>query len=434
MFSFADSNHYAYLCPIILTDWLMKKTFIFVLGALFALMANAQQKMTITVSNPIQTARVEMVEVDAEAIQKKLGTDQQWKVTDANHQEIPSQVTYDGKLIFQVGVAGKGKSTYYAEAGQPQQYEVKAKGRLFTERQDEFGWENDKVAYRVYGHGGAVGYDLFNKSTSDLMLDYWYASEQNQEMRSVSKQLSERGYQDLADQVYNAFCYHIDHGKGMDCYTVGPTLGGGANALLNKDGSLFMPQCYKTFEILDKGSLRFTVRFTYPEQDFNGEKVTETRIISLDAGSHFNRVIVSYQGLTKPTQMVAGTVIHKSNPTAYVLSPENGYLGYEDLGDASVYNAKYRDELAKQMGKIYIGLLFPNKDISMTYQQRENGIAVGHILAYCQLSTVNSQLIYYFGSGWDKNPSTEFHSLTDWEAHLSQSAMSVRNPLKVSLR
>lgn len=414
----------------------MKKTCMFVLAAVFAMLVNAQQKVTLTVKNPVKSARLEMVEVDVDAIIKTTDNRLQTTdmiITDADGKEIPSQVTYDGKLIFQAGVAGKGKSIYYVQQGTPQQYEVRAKGRLFVERQDEFGWENDRVAYRVYGHGGAVGYDLFNKSTSDLMLDYWYASEQNQEMRSVSKQLHERGFHDLADQVYNAYCYHIDHGKGMDCYTVGPTLGGGANALLNADGSLFMPKCYKTFEILDQGPLRFTVRFTYPEQEFNGEKVTETRTISLDAGSQFNRVSITYQGLTKPTKMAAGTVIHKSNPTAYVLSQESGYLGYEDLGDASVYNAKYKDELAKQMGKIYIGLLFPDKSISTSYQQRENGIATGHILATTTYQP-NATYTYYFGSGWDKNPSTGFHSLTDWEAHLSQAALSVRNPLRVTLR
>ena len=403
----------------------------------------AVERVIVIVKNPVKTARVEMVEVECSAIQKKLGVLPDGEnhpalvVTDADGNEIPSQVTWDGKLIFQVGVAGQGKSVYYVQEGQPKPYEVKAKGRLFVERQDEFGWENDQVAYRVYGHGGAVGYDLFNKSTSELMLDYWYASEQNQEMRSVSRQLEERGYQDLADQVYNAFSYHVDHGKGMDCYTVGPTLGGGANALLNPDGSLFMPQCYKSYEILDNGPLRFTVKFTYPEQDYQGEKVRETRIISLDAGSQFNRVSVSYEGLSQQAQMAAGVVVHKSNPNAYVLSQEQGYIGYEDLGDASVYKAKYQEEEGKKMGKIYVGVLFPEKNISMTYQQRENGIATGHVLGISQLSTLSSQpstFTYYFGSGWNKNPNTGFQSLTDWEAHLSHEAECVRNPLKISLK
>lgn len=408
----------------------MKRTFLLCLTVMTAIALQAAEKVKITVSNPINGARMEVVEVNAAALKKKMGVqDNGLVVTDADGKEMPSQITYDDKLIFQAGVSSKGKSVYYVQQGTPQQYEVRAKGRLFTERQDEFGWENDCVAYRVYGHGGAVGYDLFNKSTSDLMLDYWYASEQNQEMRSVSKQLHDRGYHDLADQVYNAFCYHIDHGKGMDCYTVGPTLGGGANALLNEDGSLFMPKCYKSFEILDQGPLRFTVRFTYPEQNFKGEKIVETRIISLDAGSQFNRVTISYQGLTKPANMVAGTVVHKSNPSAYVISNESGYLGYEDLGDTSVYNEKYRNELSKQMGKIYIGLLFPEKSISMSYQQRESGIATGHILANT-LYKPNTTYTYYFGSGWNKNPNTSLYSLTDWEAYLSKAAKGVRQPLK----
>ena len=170
----------------------MKKTFMYMVASFFSLMMNAADRVTITISNPINSSRLEMVEVDLKAIQKKLSEDKSVIVTDADGKEIPSQITWDGKLVFQAGVAGKGKSVYYVQKGIPQQYEVKVKGRLFVERQDEFGWENDKVAYRVYGHGGAVGYDLFNKSTSDLMLDYWYASEQNQEMRSVSRQLSER--------------------------------------------------------------------------------------------------------------------------------------------------------------------------------------------------------------------------------------------------
>jgi hypothetical protein len=130
--------------------------------------------------------------------------------------------------------------------------------------------------------------------------------------------------------------------------------------------------------------------------------------------------------------MVAGTVVHKSNPSAYIISNENGYLGYEDLGDASVYNEKYRNELSKQMGKIYIGLLFPEKSISMSYQQRENGIAAGHILA-SMLYKPNTTYTYYFGSGWDKNPNTNLNSLTDWEAYLNKAAQWVRQPLKVKL-
>lgn len=394
----------------------------------------ADKKVTLTVSNSLTSARAgEMVEVQMSAIQKKLGDVKSVVVKDANGGEVASQVTSDGLLIFQASVAGKGKSMYYVEAGTPSAYEKKATGRLFTERGDEFGWENDKVAYRVYGHGGAVGYDLFNKSTSELMLDYWYASEQNQEMRSVSKQLHDRGYHDLADQVYNAYCYHIDHGKGMDCYTVGPTLGGGANALVNEDGSLCLPKCYQKYEILDNGPLRFKVKMTYPEIEYKGKKVVETRVITLDAGSNFCEVSVSYAGLDAAAQVASGVVVHKSNPTAYVLSKEGGYVGYEDLGDASVYNAKYKDELAKQMGKIYVGTVYSAPLASVSYQQRENGIATGHVLGTGTVSATGSYT-YFFGTGWSKNPNAGLASLTDWEEMLAKKANEVKKPLKVSVK
>lgn len=410
--------------------------YLFVLTAfVFATMAVAADKVSITVANKLGASRAgEMVEVSLEQIKKKLPA--AFIITDADGNEIPSQQTYDGKVIFQVGVSAKGKSVYYAVEGTPKQYDQRVMGRLFTERGDEFGWENDRVAYRIYGHGGAVGYDLFNKSTSKLMLDWWYKSEEDKEMRSVTKKLHDRGYHDLADEVYNAFCYHINHGQGMDCYTVGPTLGAGANALLNADGSLFMPKCYQKFEILDNGPLRFTVKLTYPEMDFNGSKIVETRILSIDAGSNFCRVVVSYEGLASAAKMASGVVVHKQNPTAYVLSKENGYIGYEDLGDAGTYSyipKKYHAELASQMGHIFVGTVYPAAVEAVQYAERPNGAATGHAIATATLQP-SAPYVYYFGTAWDGNKELGINTLTDWEAVLSRHAQQVRNKLTVKIK
>ena len=109
----------------------MKKSMSLV-GALFlALLANAQQRVTLTVTNLIKSARLEMVEVDVSAIQKKLyitsphGENSPTDgliVTDADGKEIPSQHTWDGKLIFQAGVGAKAKSIYYVQQGMPHPY------------------------------------------------------------------------------------------------------------------------------------------------------------------------------------------------------------------------------------------------------------------------------------------------------------------------
>lgn len=412
----------------------MKKIVLSLSLMLLAVLSQAADKVTLTVQNSLSNDRIfEVVEVDAQKVKQKLGTES-FIVTDADGKEITSQITNDGKLIFQVSVGAKSKSVYYAVRGTPKEYAKQTKGRLFPERGTEFGWENDRVAYRIFGGGAAVGYDIFNKSSSDLMLDYWYASEENKEMRNVVKQLKDRGYSDLADDVYNVFCYHIDHGKGMDCYTVGPTLGAGADALLNADGSLCMPKCYQKYEILDNGPLRFSAKLTYPEIEYEGKKIVETRVITLDAGSHFNKVSISYEGLASAPQIASGVVVHKQNPTAYVLSKENGYIGYEDLGDVGTYSyipSRYHDELSRQMGKIYLGTIYPTKLTKTEFQARENGAAVGHVLG---IAPFVQGYTYYFGTGWSKNPNTNFNSLTDWEAYLSKTAKRVKTPQKVSIR
>lgn len=412
----------------------MKKTTLTLITLLFSVFSQAADKVTLTVQNSLKTSRqFEVVEADAQSVKKKLEADT-FIVTDADGKEITSQITSDGKLLFQASVGANGKSVYYAVAGTPKEYAKQASGRLFHERGTEFGWENDRVAYRIYGGGAAVGYDLFNKSTTELMLDYWYKSEQDSEMRNVTKQLKDRGFAELAEQVYNAYCYHIDHGKGMDCYTVGPTLGAGANALVNKDGSLCMPKCYKKYEILDNGPLRFIVKLTYPEIEYEGQKIVETRIISIDAGSQFCKVCVSYEGLNGNPQIASGVVVHKQNPTAYVLNKDAGYVGYEDLGDVGTYSyipKKYHEELSKQMGKIYVGTIYPTKLNKTEFQANENGVATGHVLA---IANYTPSYIYYFGTCWSKNASFGVKSLSEWESLLGKVNKQVKSPMKVVVK
>lgn len=403
--------------------------------------ATAADQVKVTVKNPITADRNgETVEIVLADIEKKLGTTQVI-VTDADGREIASQQTYDGKLIFQVGVGGKGQSVYYVKPGTPQDYEAKVFGRQFPERADDMGWENDRVAFRAYGpqlqRNGerAFGYDIWNKRTDKLVINDRYAGELDAEIASVCSKLRARGLNDLADDLYNAVSYHVDHGNGMDCYKVGPTLGAGADALLANGGQdIVFPYCYESFEILDQGPLRFTVKLVYEQKEYEGQQQRETRIISLDAGSQLNKAVVSFDGLTQTAPLAVGIVVHPENPNAFVLSQENGYMGYEDLGDPNQYKEKYRAKQNAEFGKIYVGAVCTQAPKAMEYRPLEGvGGTSGHILAISDLAP-QTTLTYFFGSGWSRNPATSFQSLTDWEAYLSDFAQRVKNPLKVSLK
>ncbi len=418
----------------------MKKTILLAAAVLLALTAGAADKVTVTVRNTLNTARSgETVEVDMKQVKTRLDGAETVVVTDADGREIPSQVTYDGKLIFQAGVAAKGKSVYYVSAGQPSRYDAKVYGRQFPERVDDIAWENDRVAFRCYGPAlqrsgeRAWGYDIWNKRTSKLVVEDRYAGELDPDIQKAVAKLRKMGKGDIADDVYNAVSYHVDHGNGMDCYKVGPTLGCGTNALMC-DGQIVYPRCYKSYEILDKGPIRFTVKLVYGEETVGDMKVTETRVLSLDAGSQLNKVTVSYAGLTGETPLAVGIVVHNENPNAYVLSPVNGYMGYEDLGDPNQYKEKYRATQNKDFGKIYVGTVCAGKLDGMRFKE-ENGLpgATGHILSLSHLDS-KSSFTYYFGTGWSRNDETQFKSLTDWESYLSAFSSHVKTPLKVTVK
>ena len=400
----------------------------------------AADRVTITVANSLPTPRsTELAEVDASLIQARLDGITTFFITDADGKEVPSQITYDGKLIFPVGVPAKGKSIYYAQKGQPSVYEPKVFGRQFPERVDDMAWENDKVAFRCYGPAlqrsgeRAWGYDVWNKRTSRLIVEARYASELDPDMQRAIQKLRNIGQGNLADDLYNAISYHVDHGDGMDCYKVGSTLGCGTAALYVNERIKY-PRCYTTYEILDRGPLRFTVKLAYGTENIDGMAVFETRIISLDAGSHLNKAVISYSGLKQETPLAVGIVVHNENPNAYVQNNTGGYMCYEDLGDPNQYKEKYRAKQNADFGHIYVGTVFPQTMHEMKYQS-ENGLpgAYGHILA---ISSVNnaSPFTYYFGSAWDRNEETGIFSLTDWEAYLSNFVRQVRNPLKVTIK
>ncbi len=418
----------------------MKRFSSILLAFAVCMVAMASEKVKVTVSNSLSFPRAnELVEIFKETVDSKLGTTGSVIVTDADGLEIPSQVTYDGKLIFAVGVPAKGKSVYYIQSGTPSSYEPRVYGRQFPERVDDMAWENDKVAFRCYGPAlqrsgeRAWGYDIWNKRTDRLVVEDRYAGELDPDIQKVCGKLRERGENSLADDLYNAVSYHVDHGNGMDCYKVGPTLGAGTTAVLENNGNdIHYPKCYTAYEILDKGPLRFTVKLVYGTEIIDGQHVVETRIISLDAGSQMNKAVVSYAGFSKETPIATGIIVHNENPAAYVLNAHAGYMCYEDLGDPNQYKEKYRARQNQDFGLIYVGAVFTKPVDKMEFRSAE-GLpgAVGHILSISPYKS--GEYTYYFGTGWSRNNSTNFHSLKDWEAYLSTFSQQLQNPLKVKL-
>ena len=108
--------------------------------ALFCFACNDSRTVTVTVTNPLAMERSnEMVEVSMETVTDRLGLADtaQIVVLNADGQQVPYQITYDGKVIFPAAIAAGGTATYTIQTGTPEAFDVKACGRCYPERMDD---------------------------------------------------------------------------------------------------------------------------------------------------------------------------------------------------------------------------------------------------------------------------------------------------------
>lgn len=404
------------------------------LVALAGLTACTQVKdtLTVTVSNSLDMERQgEMVEVSMNKVAKDLGLADtaQIVVLDKDGLEVPYQITHDDKLIFPASVAAQGSSQYTLQIGTPDPVNVKACGRVYPERMDDIAWENDLIGCRAYGPTlqrrgeRGFGYDIFTKrGTTEPVLEEMYAQQNSSENWARVNELRKTDPK-AANELVNSFTYHVDHGFGMDCYAVGPTLGAGVAALMVDDAIIY-PWCYKDYEILDNGPLRFTVKLEFhPLRVKEDTTVVETRIITLDTGSHLNRTVVSYSNLQESLPVVTGIVLHDTIG-AVVADAKNGYMTYVD------------PTTGPDQGKIFMGAAFPTDvtDAKVVLfpeeEKRRRNNAYGHVLAVSEYEP-NGEYVYYWGFAWDR---ADIQTSEEWNEYMKNFAQKVRTPLEVSLK
>lgn len=415
----------------------MKKNLPFIIAALSLAACVPQGPFTVTVNNSLDIDRTgELVEVSMETVKERLPLNDSAKiiVLNANGEQVPYQITYNDKLIFPVEVKANAGAEYTITTGEPIEIANSVYGRKYPERVDDVAWENDRTAYRTYGPAlqangeRAFGYDVWLKRVPELVVEERYEKELNPVVKAQIDSLKRIGKGKEAGELYQSVSYHVDHGNGLDCYKVGPTLGGGAAALLHNDEIVY-PYCYVGEpEILENGPLRFTVKLNYaPTIVGNDSTVAETRIISLDKGSQLNKTVVTYSGLSIASPIAAGIVIHPENPEAYTLKSDEGYVTYTDLSD-NIHNGN---------GEIYVGIAFPDEmkeAKAQLFTEEESktlrGGASGHVLAVTEYEP-DSEFTYYWGSGWNKYG---FENAEAWQKYMSEFAQKVRNPLEVTIK
>lgn len=363
-----------------------------VLGLLALVMSGcAEQTLTIEVTNPTDMAREkESIEVAWES-----GMPENAVVFNAAGEEIPSQVIYAGydtpqALLFQADVAANASATYTIKAGERKAYPQQAFGRQVPERYDDYAWENNKVVYRLYGPALETspeklvtpGIDVWVKCTEKLVIDEWYAKKD----------------------------YHHNYGEGMDCYKVGRTLGGGSSVPFVEGAPMMLPHNYATAETLENGPIRTMVRLVYPAFEIDGKQITLTKIISLDANSHFNRMESVYEGDFGLLPIASGFVRH----TVKQVAAGPGWFAFQE--EVSDSKEPERD------GDIFAAILLPEAEIQPD--------VANHALAIKSVKPGES-LVYWAGTGWSQGGIADMEA---WEAKVAAQQAQIESPLQYTIQ
>jgi hypothetical protein len=362
---------------------------------LFVHLAAAQ--VYVTVSNPSSIERKgELVSLDWKSIQAAypaIDTANFKVINKATKKELAWQLEKKGgdaivNLLVQVDVPANGKFVLQLMKGKSTPASVKTYGRYVPERKDDFAWENDKIAFRMYGKElektpkeMAYGMDVWVKSTDRMVINERY----------------KRGK------------YHEDLGDGMDYYHVGFTLGAGNIAPMIKD-SIYYDGTYARYKVLDNGPLRTSFQLEYNEWNAAGMKVRATKTITLDAGTHFNKVEVAYAGDTMAALPLVVGIIKRKEQGAMLLDELNGSMAYwEPLHGAD--------------GITGVGsfLLEPAVGIKVTATQ-----------LLMQTSTPKAKpIVYYTGAAWNK--AGVFTDAQTWFSHVQLTKTKIMQPLQVGI-
>ena len=276
----------------------MRKIVILLIGLVFSSCGSLGGGLYLEVSNTLDFERKgEVVEVEWSKIGRAFISPEKVVVLDSNGQQAPSQVLFDDsgnpeKLLFTANVEAGSLAIYNICRGERETYPTQAFGRYVPERLDDYAWENNLTAYRIYGprleSPQTQGVDVWVKSTSKMIIDEWFARND----------------------------YHHNYGEGMDCYKVGNTLGGGALAIV-EGGKLLLMGNYTKQRCTTNGPIRTSAEFEYAPINVGDKSVTIRRKISLDANSPFTYQEYTLEGFEGKLEIAAGIVLHDVKARSY---------------------------------------------------------------------------------------------------------------------
>ncbi|SEO64640.1 protein of unknown function [Flavobacterium sp. CF108] len=388
----------------------MKKHFLFtaILAGSFTIQS---QNKIITVSNNLKVDReFETVELTKKSL--GLAADsklENYAVKDISNNSFLETQTVDNDgdgtadvLLFQPKVKASSKQDFEVFVGtNPSASKViSCYSRFVPERTDDYAWENNKVAFRTYGPvAQKMVEDKIPGGTLTSGIDAW--------LKRVDYPIINKWYEKATNGTGT---YHKDTGEGLDNFHVGDSRGIGGIAV-KVDGKYYFSKNFVSWKTITTGPIRTSFILTYADWDAKGNKITESKLISLDYGSQFSRFEINITG-TKTIS--AGITLHEKKGTIGTTLKE-GWLSYWEPIDDS---------------EIGLGLVAPKGTLTSFDNHVTNEKDLSNL--YGDISVKNNKAIYYVGFGWKKG--SPFQTKQEWETYLTSFAEKINNPLVAKVK
>ena len=333
----------------------------------------------------------------------------------------PDSTMPPNKLLFQVDLAPGETRTFHilntwALAAVPPPI-VKTMARYVPERFDDFAWESDRIAHRIYGQAlikaeGTIssGADVWIKKDRGLIVDTMYATKR----------------------------YHEDNGSFMDDYRVGKSRGCGGLGIW--DGKkLYVSSNWKSWKLITTGPIRSEFELTYDAWDAgNGRQVSEVKRFSIDAGSWLTKVSSTISSGDKSPLTIGVGLAERACPTnreEFITHDlTEGWMAYWQPEDQPKGTTAVAILLPKGFVKEFTNDI-PDMPDSVKHANVPQPTLEGYPPIRTQLAVtqfeVGKPFTYYFGACWDR--SGDFTNHVQWEAYLKRFAERRDQPLQVTI-
>lgn len=365
------------------------------------LVACSHNTQTIEVSNPLGFDR------NGELVAATVDLSENHILKDVQGNEVAYQVV-DGQILFQANVPADSMAVYTWSVGQPSPVEpLTTAFFLGDRRKDDFCWENDKAAYRMYGpallpENPSSGVDLWLKHSSQLTADAMYKQEENGKP------------------------YHVDYGLGIDSYKVGHAAGCGGIAIVSS-GQLWPGGPFSRYEILQEGPLQTIFRLSYDSVQVGNSVLTEELTITINAGANLNKAEVILRGDAIDDLMVGGGIFLHDSIDNLQIMPNSKAITYaekatSDKGIYKIHEQQGIDVSQLDFGRNYCAIIVPGAEDFERFGDTQIATRSYHI---------GNRLTYYFGGAWSKR---DYKTDDDWMAAILNDAICLDEPLQVIVR